>query len=219
MILSNCCADAEAGLEQLSELELQLKLDWDAANGQSKTHSTGNFGFALRRHRQLCWQIDSRSPFRSRCGCLGICPVNRRRRQVAPSLNCTANPKFAVRRMSKTFKMREKLAAQGISLRFPQLLVCALHKRNLLITFRQRILQRNEETKESTNMRKFTFLFVTHTEYFSTVHTEGNCSEQIQLLLSKQDQQMGRTRLCDTLQYITLGRVSTFWYIFNGERV
>lgn len=62
MILSNCCADAEAGLEQLSELELQLKLDWDAANGQSKTHSTGNFGFALRRHRQLCWQIDSRVP-------------------------------------------------------------------------------------------------------------------------------------------------------------
>lgn len=136
MILSNCCADAEAGLEQLSELELQLKLDWDAANGQSKTHSTSNFGFALRRHRQLCWQIDSRSPFRSRCGCLGICPVNRRRRQVAPSLNCTANPKFAARRMSKTFKMREKLAAQGISLRFLQLLVCALHKRNLLITFR-----------------------------------------------------------------------------------
>lgn len=76
------------------------------------------------------------SPFRSRCGCLGICPVNRRRRQVAPSLNCTANPKFAARRMSKTFKMREKLAAQGISLRFLQLLVCALHKRNLLITFR-----------------------------------------------------------------------------------
>lgn len=136
MILSNCCADAEAELEQLSELELQLKLDWDAANGQSKTHSTGNFGFALWRHRQLCWQIDSRSPFRSRCGCLGICPVNRRRRQVAPSLNCTANPKFAVRRMSKTFKMLEKLAAQGISLHFPQLLVCALQIRNLLITFR-----------------------------------------------------------------------------------
>lgn len=111
MILSNCCAEAEAGsrLEPFSELELQLKLDWDAANGQSKTHSTGNFGFALWRHRQLCWQIDSRS----RCGCLGICPVNRRRRQVAPSLNCTANSKFAVRRMSKTFKMREKLAAQG----------------------------------------------------------------------------------------------------------
>lgn len=38
---------------------VQLKLDWEAANGQSKTHSTGNFGFAPWRHRQLCRQIDS----------------------------------------------------------------------------------------------------------------------------------------------------------------